>query len=332
MNQSTAGRTFPSSSHGEAVLPGSSVPGSGVSWSAVIAGATAAASLSLILLILGVGLGFSSISPWSSEGISATAFGAATIGWLTFTQLAASAVGGYLAGRLRTRWASLHMDEVYFRDTAHGFLAWGLATLVTAAVLTSAVGTVLSGGARAGAAVAATGAAAAAAPVATAASNAADGAERYYVDAIFRKETSAGAASDASGSAATAGSGGAGSARVAAAPSIAAATPIPAAEVARIYASALSTGSLPADDSRYVSQLVAEQTGLPQAEAQRRVTDSFNRLQAKTKQLEVQAKDAADKARKAAAYAALWFFVSLLAGAFVASFAATFGGRRRDLF
>src|SRR6201996_6469245 len=119
---------------------------SGVSWGAILAGAAGAAALSLILLILGVGLGLSSVSPFAASGASATTFGVSTIAWLAFTQLAASGLGGYLAERLRTRWASTHVDEVYFRDTSHGFLAWALATLVTAAMLTSAIGNIVSAG------------------------------------------------------------------------------------------------------------------------------------------------------------------------------------------
>ena len=84
-------------------------------------------------------------------------------------------------------------------------------------------------------------------------------------------------------------------------------------------------------DRRYVGQLVAQRTGLAQADAERRVTDNFGKAQAKFKEAEVAARDAADKARKASAYAALWLFVSLLVGAFVASLSATYGGRRRDL-
>lgn len=120
---------------------------SGVSWSAIVAGASAAAALSLILLILGVGLGLSSVSPWANEGISAESFGISTIIWLTVTQLLSSALGGYLAGRLRTKWVGVHTDEVYFRDTAHGFLAWAVASLATAVLLASVIGSVLSGGA-----------------------------------------------------------------------------------------------------------------------------------------------------------------------------------------
>ena len=110
---------------------------SAASWGSITAGAAAAAALSLILLVLGVGLGLSSVSPWARDGISATSFGVSTILWLTLTQLLASAMGGYLAGRLRTRWTEVHSDEVYFRDTAHGFLAWAVASLVTAALLRS---------------------------------------------------------------------------------------------------------------------------------------------------------------------------------------------------
>jgi hypothetical protein len=102
------------------------------------------------------------------------------------------------------------------------------------------------------------------------------------------------------------------------------------AEVARIFANDLRTGSLLPEDTRYVGQVVAQRTGIPQADAEKRVTDTFTKVQTKLKDAEVAARDAADKARKASAGAALWLFVSLLIGAFVASVAATSGGRRRD--
>src|ERR1700685_2016111 len=77
---------------------------SGVSWAAVVAGAFVAASLSLILLALGTGMGLSSVSPWSNMGTSASTIGKAGILWLIIIQIIASAMGGYLAGRLRTKW------------------------------------------------------------------------------------------------------------------------------------------------------------------------------------------------------------------------------------
>src|SRR5450756_2627232 len=104
----------------------SRAPARAVAWGAIVAGAAAAAALSLILLMLGIGLGLSSVSPWVHDGVSAATFGVSAILWVTLTQLLASGMGGYLAGRLRTKWVAVHTDEVYFRDTAHGFLALSL--------------------------------------------------------------------------------------------------------------------------------------------------------------------------------------------------------------
>lgn len=107
----------------------------GISWSAVIGGAFVAASLSVILLALGAGLGLSSVSPWSNVGATASTVGTAAIIWLILMQIISSSMGGYLAGRLRTRWAAIHTHEVYFRDTAHGFLVWAVALVMTASFL-----------------------------------------------------------------------------------------------------------------------------------------------------------------------------------------------------
>lgn len=300
---------------------------SGVSWGAILAGAFAAAALSFILVILGFGLGFSSVSPWSGSGLSAQTIGYSTIIWIAFTQIAASAIGGYLAGRLRVKWANVHTDEVYFRDTAHGFLAWAVASLATAALLSSAVGAVLSGGAKvagsAGAAVVAAGGAAMAAD--TNDSRSGDGMSGYFIDSLFRPATEAApAVPAAAGSDAT--------------PATApvtdgrnnAVTPAQRAEVTRIFANALRTGALPDNDKKYVAQLLAQRTGISQADAEKRVGDTYATYKKNIDEATVKAKEAADSARKAAAYGSLWMFVALLCGAFVASFSATCGGRRRD--
>ena len=109
-----------------------------ISWSAVIGGAFVTAALSLALLALGAGFGLLSVSPWSRAGASAANIDAAAIIWLLVNEVVASSAGGYLAGRLRTNWSLLHSDEVYFRDTAHGFLAWAVAVVISAAFLGSA--------------------------------------------------------------------------------------------------------------------------------------------------------------------------------------------------
>src|SRR5664280_3694072 len=129
-----------------AELPGKNEAYSaGVSWAAVIGGAFVSASLALILLALGTGLGLSSVSPWSNLGASASTVGKGTIVWLILTQIMASALGGYLAGRLRTKWVNVHTDEVYFRDTAHGFLVWAVGMVITAAFLASAATSMVGG-------------------------------------------------------------------------------------------------------------------------------------------------------------------------------------------
>lgn len=297
---------------------------SAVSWGAIAAGAAAGASLSLILMILGVGLGLSSVSPWAQEGITAESFGVSTILWLTLTQLLSSAMGGYLAGRLRTKWIDTQTDEVYFRDTAHGFLAWAVASLATAVLLTSAVGSILSGGIQAGASVVggvAHTATMAAGGLAASGQTASEegGPMAYFVDSLFRRD---GRAEAAISTAATEFSVPAQASEQTMAKDVA--------DVGRIFMNTSRSEPLPADDIRYVGQLVAQRTGLSQPEAEKRVTDLYARAQAKLDAAEVAAKEAADKARKASAYAALWMFVALLSGAFVASLAATYGGRQRD--
>jgi hypothetical protein len=291
-----------------------------VSWGAVIAGAVGAAALSLVLFVLGTGLGLAAVSPWASEGISGTTATVSTIVWVTVVQLLASVLGGYLAGRLRTRWVTVHTDEVFFRDTAHGFLAWAVATLLMATLLSSAIGTALSTGLKAGGETAKSAATMAGAGVATAAaSSASDNQDSshlgYFVDSLFRDVPDQAAPASAMSPAPNA-----------AQPQ----APDRIPEVTRIFANALSSGELAEPDRRYLARLVTTETGMAPAEAEQRVTDSFNRLRQNLDQAAAKAKQVADDARKASAALALWLVMSLFVGAFVASFAATFGGRLRD--
>jgi hypothetical protein len=296
-------------------------PGSGVavSWPAIFAGAAAAAALSLILLVLGVGLGLSAVSPWTQAGIAATTFGMSTILWITLTQVVASGMGGYLAGRLRAQWLSVHGDEAYFRDTAHGFLAWAVASLVTAAVLTSAIGSIVGGTVQAGAAVAGGVTSATAGAAATMGVQAkvgdSSGPMDYLMDRMFRRDAAA-SPSSAVGAESSNGASSHGAS---------------SAEVSRILLTSMTAGALPVDDLRYAAQVVSQRTGLTQAEAEKRVNETFARAQTQWRDAQTAAKQAADTARKTSAYGALWLFVSLLTGAFVASFAATVGGRQRDM-
>lgn len=296
---------------------------SAVSWAAILAGAAAAAALTLILLLLGTGIGLSSVSPWSQQGMSATALGVSTIVWLTITQILAAGMGGYLAGRLRHRWANVLADEVYFRDTAHGFLTWSVATIATAILIISVVGSIFNSGVQAASTVTAaattaavTGGIAAAGSAATEPSDA-NGTETmgYFVDVLFRKDASVINTTSID--------------QIMLSPD-AAKQPPATAEVTRIFANSMDMKALPKADLTYLSQLVSNHTGLTQQEAEKRVNDTYTSMQAKLFNAEIAVKDAADKARKASIYSTLWLFASLLMGAFSASLAATWGGRCRD--
>jgi hypothetical protein len=286
-------------------ISGGESSASSVSWAAIIAGAVVASAFSLALLALGAGLGLVSVSPWSSNNVSVTTFGILAAAWFIAVQLFASGVGGYLTGRLRTRWVSAHTDEVFFRDTAHGLLVWAVGAIISAMLLTSAASSLASGVASAGAAaVQATGSALSgpAGQIAgRAVSNAGDS-TRYFTDMLFRADHPA-TPGDQSGS---------------------------QAEVGRIFARGLASGELPATDKTYVAQMVASRTGLSQADAEKRVSDVFDQAKAAATKIADKAKEVADDARKTGVYVALWAFISLLIGAFSASFMATVGGRIRD--
>jgi hypothetical protein len=309
MNDLTAVRASVAAGDGRSMSVESSM--AAVSWGAIIGGAFVAASLALILALLGVGLGLSATSPRTGAGATAAAIGTAGVVWLIATQAIAAGLGGYLAGRLRVKWAAVHTDEVYFRDTAHGFLVWAVAAVITAAFLTSAALSLVG----AGATVAAVGTAGAKAFGARSGSESADGqtsgsvssqapaAPRgaYLTDSLFRSDR--------------------------------AATDIPVAsrqEAGRIMAQALQAGSFVPADRTYLATMIGRQTGLSTDDAALRVDAVFAQGKSMAADAELATLTAADAARSAAAKTSLWTFVALLVGAFCASLAATFGGRQRD--
>jgi hypothetical protein len=102
---------------------------SAVSWGAIFAGAVAALALSFVLMGLAAGFGLTLVSPWPGAHPSLTGFTPILGAWMIVVQVLASALGGYLAGRLRTKWVNVHSHEVHFRDTAHGLLVWALSTV-----------------------------------------------------------------------------------------------------------------------------------------------------------------------------------------------------------
>lgn len=334
----------PDNNYRDGTLSTQPVNDSAVAWCAVFAGAVASAALSLILLLLGTGFGLTLVSPWASEGISATTFGVTSIVGITLISLAASALGGYLAGRLRTRWFNTPNDEVYFRDTAHGFLSWAVATLGTAALLTGVIGGIVGSGVKAGAnvaegaATAATGVAASGAAAALIEKNSeGDTTLPYLLDSLLRKDATASSAAVPQQPIINQETPAEGQPALAPAPAAekneAASTTQNDAnkgELMRIFVHGIATDSLPQDDVQYAGQLVAQATGIDQRAAEQRVIDGFTTLRQKLEDAETATRAAADKAREASAYTSLWLFISLLSGAFIASLMAVFGGRQRD--
>ena len=222
----------------------------GISWAAIAAGAIVSCALTFVVLAFGVGLGLSVVSPWGGAGVSATTFKIGTGLYLVVVAMLSSSIGGYIAGRLRSRWIGVHGDEVYFRDTAHGFVAWAFATVLGAVLLASPASTLL-GGAATGATQGAVSSANRAGPM--------DG----YVDTLLRSDP--GAAQNA-GQNSGQNSGNAPDSR---------------GEMARLFtASMRNGGDLKPADREYVSKVVAARSGLSQPDADKRVNDVV--MQAKT--------------------------------------------------
>jgi len=205
---------------------------SAVSATAIIAGALVAAAATLVLVVLGAGFGFASLSPWPHAGASAAAFAVTTAIGLIIVQWISSALGGYITGRLRTKWISVHTHEVFFRDTAHGLVTWATATLIVtaagAAIAMSAAGNATRTAGAIGAA---------------AASSAPNAVDAYDVDTLLRPASMQTQPASAE----------------------------IRAQTTRIVAQSLATGSVRAEDQTYLTQLISAQAGVPQSEAQSRV-------------------------------------------------------------
>ena len=237
-------------------VSGSESSASAVSWAAVVAGAVAAIAIGVVLTSLGAGLGLTTVSAWPNARASATTFTISAGIGLIVVQWLSAALGGFVAGRLRTKWTGLHTHEVFFRDTAHGFLSWALATIIGTALVAAAASSVVGGGVHAASTVAG-----------GAAQAVTSGASSYAVDGLFRPDHIDNAVS----------------------------TQDAASQASRILANDIRNGDVPPADRAYLAQLVAAKTGISQADAEKRVDDTIaSAKDAETKARE--AADAARKA------------------------------------
>jgi hypothetical protein len=254
-------------------------------------------------MLVGSGLGLTMISPWSNTGASVTTLAVSAAIWLVIVQWFSAALGGYLTGRLRTKWVGIHSDETFFRDTAHGFLAWALATLLVVFVLGSAISATAGLGIHAASNVAGGAAMGATAGATSTDADTGSNATSYFVDSLFRSADPARLAASGAEGDATA-----------------------AAQATRILLASAAAGEVSADDKAYLGQLISARTGLSESEATARIDDVLARAQA----AKVKAQEAADAARKTGATLAMLGALALLIGAFIASVAAALGGRQRD--
>ncbi|MCJ8150223.1 MULTISPECIES: hypothetical protein [Shinella] len=271
-----------------------------LAWGPVIGGAVAAAAATIILLLLGSGVGLTMVSPWAGDSASFATVGVTAAIWFVVVQWLSSALGGYLTGRLRTKWANVHTDEVFFRDTAHGFLSWALATVVVVGMAGSAFTALAGAGVQAASSAVSTATVAGTAAAANSDASSPDAATGYFTDILLRPQDVASRARTDDASA--------------------------AAEVSRILMRGAVSDGVPEADRAYISSIVAARAGITPEEARARVDQVLTQIEdAKNAALK-----AADEARKSAATAAMLGALSLLVGAFIASAAAALGGRQRD--
>jgi hypothetical protein len=284
----------------ETDLAGEETARSAVSWSAIFTGAVAAVAVTLILLMLGTGLGLTMISPWYGRGASAETIGIGAVVWFVIMQWLSSALGGYLTGRLRAKWVWLHTNEVIFRDTAHGFMAWALATVFIAYMVASFTASGIGGAARGATEAAVSAGAGAASQVAQATTQNGGADTGYFVDMLLRSNNPAAETNPRD----------------------------LGTEVSRILMRSFQDGkvTLAPDDRTYLAQQVAARTGMNQADAESRVDAIVNQLN----EAQQKARAAADEARKRTAQVSILSAVAMVIGAFIGAAAAALGGRMRD--
>ena len=260
-------------------------------WGPIVAGALLAAALSFVLLTFGAAIGLSATSPWPNSGVSAKFIAGVAVFWTLVQQIGAFMAGGYIAGRMRTRWNDSAQHEVEFRDGLHGALVWAVGIVIGAALLMATVGAVTRTGAQVAGQAAVTLAGSNVNPMDT------------VMDTLLRPAAPPPAPA---GQAARAGQ-------------LPAASEGPRATIGRILAVSVADGNLSNENKTYLAQLVAQQTGLPPQEAETRVNNAVTAT-----------REAADKARRAAVATGLVTAVSLIISFAAAWWAALKGGQHRD--
>lgn len=262
-----------------------------VDWPAIFAGVVLASAVSLVLLTFGSAIGLSMTS--AREGESASIFWIAIVGglWILWVQMSSAFAGGYLTGRMRRRVGDASEYESDIRDGSNGLVTWALGTLVAATIAYSGVMGAANVAGQAAGAVAAT-----AGSAASAVADTVDPSE-LLVDRALRGRADAPALSDADRS-----------------------------SVGRIIVSAATGEDIEQADRDYLVSMISARSGISPEEASQRI----DQVVAQAREIEAEARAAAEQARKASLVAAFLTAAALLVGAAVSYWAATMGGNHRD--
>lgn len=307
-----------------AVVGAAAGPVRSVQWGAVILGALGATAISMVLLTFGAGLGLSATSAQPYAGASAKALAVISALYAAITMVAAFGAGGYVTGRMRLP-ATQELAEHEFRDGAHGFAVWALGIVIGGIIAVSGISGVVKTAVQATAAIGGATAAGAASNPALGQAALSMSPTDYAVDRLLAPAPAAPAPAPAAGAAPPAAGAPEANAPAPAARTAPASRADLAGPMARVFAASIKSGQLEARDRTMLVQMVMQQTGLPQAEAEKRVDDAYAELKA----AEQKVRDAADAARKAALITAFATAATLLLGCAAACAGAAAGAKHR---
>ena len=119
-----------------------------IHWGPIVGGALITASAFFISMTFAtaIGLGVTSVSPtWRDTSVGLTVLSGA---WVVLTAIGSFALGGYIAGRVRSTWLT-NAEEIHFRDGLHGLIAWALAIIIGAILTFVSAATLAQSAARA---------------------------------------------------------------------------------------------------------------------------------------------------------------------------------------
>ncbi len=119
------------------VLPSLTIGGYRISWGAVWAGVFAGIGVQAVLGFLGIGIGASTIDA-TREANPLSGLGTASVAWLFVSTLLAYFAAGWFSGRMSG--SPQRSDGVH-----HGLVTWAFSLVVTAFLVTSAIGGLFTG-------------------------------------------------------------------------------------------------------------------------------------------------------------------------------------------